>query len=599
MTLTRWAGRPVGGGRGHGGAPRRPRARLLLTPALLCLALAAPAQAVTPLRTIVEDVPGATAYRYGTKDSHGNSMDTLKVVKSPFGRYVGVYHTLRDGRYAVKVATSYDLLNWRFSANLAINASQATIFKLGQGATLVAYESHVSCGGSTHCLMLRYYPTESALLSGAAARKVTLPRTLSTCAEGTPNIFAAEPDLSSIDIGFHYFRDCAVDRQARGTLENFDPATWRSWATPTVDSLLLDAGASPDGHIGDRDGNVYDGAYRRLYEAQLAGVASWRAFIMEDGAVTQLTTRTHGGSRGFANPTFTPLPLPSGRPGVVVTQFIPTSGAAAGESGELVYYREQELPVPPPGEDATIAAAGDISCAQDTTCHDDETSNLLVGDRPDRVLTLGDNQYEHGELQNFQTYYEPHWGRVKALTMPTPGNHDPPSSGYTTYFGKPANYSFDIGSWHLIALDSTNVSAATAFLQSDLGAHSNRCTLAYWHHPRFSSDATHGNNSSMGPLWDSLYAARADVVLNGHAHTYERFGPQTPTGVASSTGMREFVVGTGGKALHGFGTTRANSQARVGGVYGVLRMTLHPASYEWRFVGEDGATYDSGSAICA
>ena len=597
MTLQTWAGRPVGGGRGHGDAPRGPRARLLLAP-LLCLAFAAPAQAATPLRTIVEDVPGSNGYRYGTKDTHGNSMDTLKVVKSPFGAYLGVYHTLRDGRYAVKVATSFDLLHWRFSANLAINASQPTIRKLGQGATLVAYESHVSCGGSSHCLALRYYPTESALLSGAAARKVTLPRTLSACAEGTPNIFGAEADLSSVDIGFHYFQDCRVDRQARGTLQDFNPTTWRPWATPGVDSLILDAGASPDGHIGDRDGGVYDGAYQRLYEGQIAPIASWRAFIMEDGAVTQLAMRSHGGSRGFANPTFTPLRLPNGRPGVVVTQFIPTSGAAAGEVGELIYYRERDLAEPPPGEAATIAAAGDISCAQDTTCHDDETSDLLVADRPDRVLTLGDNQYEHGELANFERYYEPHWGRVKSVTMPTPGNHDPPSSGYTPYFGKPANYSYDLGSWHLIALDSTNVSAATAFLEADLDGHSNRCTLAYWHHPRFSSDATHGNNGSMAPLWERLYAARADVVLSGHAHTYERFDPQTPTGQASSTGIREFVVGTGGKALHGFGTTRANSVLRVGGVYGVLRMTLRSTSYEWRFEGEDGATYDAGSAIC-
>ena len=116
--LGRWAGRPVGGGRGHGDAPRVPRARLLLAP-LLCLAFAAPAHAVTPLRTIVEDVPGSTGYRYQTKDSHGNSMDTLKVVKSPFGGYLGVYHTLRDGRYAVKVATSFDA----FADRQALRAS--------------------------------------------------------------------------------------------------------------------------------------------------------------------------------------------------------------------------------------------------------------------------------------------------------------------------------------------------------------------------------------------------------------------------------------------------------------------------------------------
>ena len=140
---------------------------------------------------------------------------------------------------------------------------------------------------------------------------------------------------------------------------------------------------------------------------------------------------------------------------MVVTQFVPSSAAAPGEAGELVYYRPQD---PPPSP--TIAAAGDISC-QNTACHDDETSELLVQDAPTKVLTLGDNQYEHGELVNFEKYYHSDWGRVKAITMPTPGNHDPPSSGYGPYFGKPPNYSFDLGAWHLIALDSTGIAAAT------------------------------------------------------------------------------------------------------------------------------------------
>jgi hypothetical protein len=564
----------------------------LVFAAVVCLALATPAQAAIPLRTIVEDVPGSAAYRYGLRDNFGNSMDALKVVKSPFGGYLGVYHTAAAGRSAVKVATSTDLVNWRFRSNLAENASQPTISKPTKGTSLVAYESHVSCGGAGHCLALRYYATESALRSGAASRRVTLPRKLSTCSEGTPSVFSAAADLSSIDLGFEYSRDCNVDRQARGTLQGFDPTTWSPYATPSVDEAILAVGASPDGDIGDRDGNVHDGAYSRLYEGQLAAVSYWRTFLLVGGVATQLSIRTHGGSRGFSKPTFTPLALPNGDPGVVVTQFVTPAGAAAGEAGELIYYR------PNPSADPTIAAAGDISCAN-TSCHDDETSNLMVADPPTRVLTLGDNQYEHGELENFQTYYEPDWGRLKAITMPSPGNHDPPSSGYGTYFGKPANYSFELGAWHLIALDSTGVSAATAFLEADLAQHFNRCILAYWHHPRFSSGSTHGNNAGMAPLWDRLYAAGADVVLGGHDHTYERFGPQTPAAQASSTGIRQFVVGTGGKALYSFGTVQANSEMRLTGRNGVLRMTLHPTSYDWRFQGEDGATYDSGTSTCS
>jgi hypothetical protein len=560
------------------------------------MALSAPAQAATPLRTIVEDVPGSTAYSYGTRDSMGNPMHTLKVVQSPFGGYLGVYHTVVAGRFVVKVASSVDLLHWRYAADLAYDASQPTIRPLKWGAALVAYEAHVGCPGGKRCLALKHYSTESALLSGAAGKRVILPRTLSTCAEGTPNIYSATRTLSRVDLGFHYFQGCSVDRQARGTLSSFDPATWAPYATPGIDAGIIGVGASPDGMIGDRDGGSYNGAYNRLIEGQLSAgdFSSWRNFLWTGGAATQLSIRTHGGSLAFANPTFTPLLLPNGVPGVVVTQFVPSSGAAPGEAGELIYYRPQE---PPPSP--TIAAAGDISC-QNRSCHDDETSELLVQDPPTKVLTLGDNQYEHGELVNFEKYYVSDWGRVRSITMPTPGNHDPPSSGYTAYFGKPPNYSFDLGTWHLIALDSTDIAAATAFLESDLAQNSGRrCLLAYWHHPRFSSDATHGNNAAIGPLWTRLNAAGADVVLVGHAHVYERFAKQTPTAVASPTGIRQFVVGTGGKALHSFGTVRANSEVRLGGVYGVLRMTLDPSSYEWRLQGEDGATHDSGSDTCS
>ena len=132
--------------------------------------------------------------------------------------------------------------------------SQPTIYGLKRGAALVAYETHAGCPGAQRCLVLRHYGTESALLSGAASRTVILPRRLSSCAEGTPNIFSATSNLTKVDVGFHYFQDCRVDRQATGTLRNFDPATWAPVATPSIDAGILGAGASPDGMIGDRDG---------------------------------------------------------------------------------------------------------------------------------------------------------------------------------------------------------------------------------------------------------------------------------------------------------------------------------------------------------
>jgi len=274
-------------------------------------------------------------------------------------------------------------------------------------------------------------------------------------------------------------------------------------------------------------------------------------------------------------------------------------------------------PTPGPTSDPVVAAAGDIACdpgssgfqgglGSGDSCRQLATSDLLSG--ADHVLALGDLQYEDGALAKFERSYDVSWGRFKAITSPAVGNHEyltPGAAGYFDYWGDAAGprgtgwYSFDLGAWHLISLDSTDIATATTFLDQDLAARDNRCILAFWHHPRFSSSSAHGNNPAIAPFWDRLYAAGADVVLNGHAHVYERFGPQTPSAQPSPTGIREFVVGTGGKALHGFGTVKANSEVRIGGKFGVLRMTLHPNSYEWRYQGEDYATYDSGSGNCS
>ena len=185
--------------------------------ALALFLAGAPAQAATPLRTIVEDVPGSTAYRYGTKDSLGNSMDTLKIVSAPYGGYRGVYHTYVNGRYIVKYATSLDLVNWKYKADLALNASHATIYNLPGGAALVAYERQTGCVGGGNCMTIRYYETEWALKHAAASRLVTLQRTLSNCAEGTPSITSATSTLSNIQVSFHSLKDGKTDRQARGT----------------------------------------------------------------------------------------------------------------------------------------------------------------------------------------------------------------------------------------------------------------------------------------------------------------------------------------------------------------------------------------------
>ncbi len=292
------------------------------------------------------------------------------------------------------------------------------------------------------------------------------------------------------------------------------------------------------------------------------------------------------------------------------------------------------------GPSPVVAAAGDIACnrapsASGTTCQQGATANLIAADPAiSAVLPLGDVQYECGDYANFLRFYDPTWGRFRAITHPAIGNHeylttrgasgcDPattaPGQGYFDYWNGagvasgPAGdrsqgyYSYDIGAWHLIALNS-NCSRAGGcdagspqgvWLRNDLTAHRNACTLAYWHHPRFSS-GEHGDNLQAAPLWDSLYAAGADVVLNGHDHDYERFAPQSPAGAADPTaGIREFVVGTGGKNHYGMRAVQPNSEVRDSGTFGVLELTLRPNRYDWRFVPVQGGTFtDSGSGSC-
>jgi hypothetical protein len=284
--------------------------------------------------------------------------------------------------------------------------------------------------------------------------------------------------------------------------------------------------------------------------------------------------------------------------------------------------------------DPVIMAAGDISCPSSylkdsVDCHQTETSALLAG--ATSILTLGDNQYENNQLPSYLTTFNLSWGKYKSKIHPGIGNHeyqDPAGAaqGYFDYFNGqgvatgPAGargkgyYSFNVGTWHMIelnancAIPNTVGDIGTAgcakgspqekWLVADLAANTAKCTLAFWHEPRFSSGG-HGNFATVAPFWDDLYAAHADVVLGGHDHNYERFAPQTPAGVASPTGISEFIVGTGGRDFDTLGTRRANSQAFQANVFGVLKMTLHPTGYDWQFLPEAGGSFtDSGSASC-
>jgi acid phosphatase type 7 len=276
--------------------------------------------------------------------------------------------------------------------------------------------------------------------------------------------------------------------------------------------------------------------------------------------------------------------------------------------------------------DPVIVAVGDIACdpadsnyngglGTATRCHMKATSDLAVAINPNYVLLLGDNQYETGTLAAYQTSYEPTWGRLKSRTKPILGNHEyftTGAAGYFDYFGAAAGdrnkgyYSYNVGSWHVVALNSNCASIGgchagsvqEAWLRADLATNKQACTLAYWHHPRFSSGSDHGSDSITQPLWQALFDARADVVLSGHDHDYERFGPQRADGVADSNGVVAFVVGSGGKNLYPFGAIQANSISRNSTDFGVLKLTLHGTSYDWQFVAEGGVVKDSGTTAC-
>lgn len=264
-----------------------------------------------------------------------------------------------------------------------------------------------------------------------------------------------------------------------------------------------------------------------------------------------------------------------------------------------------------------VAAAGDIS--QEMLSTQVATSNLVLDSDTDAVLTLGDTQYEVGTLEAFEKYFEPTWGRFKSRIYPVPGNHEyytEGAAGYFGYFGAQAGdphkgyYSFDLGSWHLVALNSSDgactpvpcdeTSEQVQWLVADLAANQKPCTLAFWHHPRFNSGTAHGDNTAMAPFWRVLYEAGADVVLNGHEHLYERFEPQNPDGALDETaGLREFIVGTGGRTLSGIGQRRPNSAVIEAGTFGVLRLALRSTSYGWDFLGVPPTTFsDTGHAQC-
>ena len=250
-----------------------------------------------------------------------------------------------------------------------------------------------------------------------------------------------------------------------------------------------------------------------------------------------------------------------------------------------------------------LVGAGDIaSCAWDT---DEATARLLDG-IPGTVFTAGDNGYPDGTSSQFSSCYHPTWGRHKSRTRPSPGNHDyhtPGASGYFGYFGVPAYYAYDLGDWRIYALnseiDTSPTSPQVYWLRNDLITNPKLCVLAYWHKPRWSSSSLHQGTERMQMIWSMLQNAGAELVINGHAHHYERFEEMNAYGTAASPGLRQIVVGTGGAGLTGFGRRWPTSQVRNSSAHGVLKLTLTSTSYSWQFVPIAGQSFtDSGTTHC-
>jgi hypothetical protein len=341
-----------------------------------------------------------------------------------------------------------------------------------------------------------------------------------------------------------------------------------------------------------------------------SGFGAYLDALATDGTVTPAPSATPAPTPVVTpTPTSTPTPAPT---------FAPTPTPTAVPT-----------PMPTPTSDAvlgTVAVAGDIACdpasssfngglGTATSCRQKATSDLLVS--AGIVLTTGDNQYDAGQLANFQQSYGPSWGRFLDKTHPAVGNHEyltPGAEGYYSYFGSRAGdpskgyYSFDYAGWHFIALNSNctpvggcgSTSPQVAWLRSDLAASTARCTIAYWHHPRWSA-AQYTDDARYATFWQTLYDGGVEVVLNGHDHNYQRYAPLAPSGVRDDArGIREFVIGTGGKSFYAVTTGSVpNREAANGTTAGVVEFTLRAGSYDWRFVAEAGATYtDTGTGTC-
>ncbi|MFI5983642.1 discoidin domain-containing protein [Streptomyces sp. NPDC051555] len=369
-----------------------------------------------------------------------------------------------------------------------------------------------------------------------------------------------------------------------------DPATrWASAEGKDPQWIRVDLGANA---TVTRVSVTWEAAYAKVYRVEISA----------DGSTwTRLANETAGNG---GTDDWTGL---AGK-GRYLRVYGTARGTAYGYSlHEVEVYGTVDGGTPPTGA-FTVVAAGDIAAqctASDSSCAHPKTAALARQIDPKFYLTMGDNQYDDARLQDYKAYYDKSWGAFKDKTHPIPGNHetyDPAGSlaGYKAYFGSIAYpqgktyYSFDEGNWHFVALDSNafDQKAQIDWLKADLAKNGKQCVAAYFHHPLYSSGG-HGNDPVSKPVWNILYGAKADLILNGHDHHYERFAPQDPNGKATADGIVEIVGGMGGAEPYPIENVQPNSQKRISGQYGVLKLDFTDNGYSFSYVGTDGKAKDT------
>jgi hypothetical protein len=400
----------------------------------------------------------------------------------------------------------------------------------------------------------------------------------------------------------------------------------------------VDIGPAAADHFSDDNGKVYEDAVNRLAEAGLTQGCAPHRFCGDDpisrGEAAAFLSRARNlpassidhfvdddtsifesgiDKVAAAGITFGCNPPTN-------TAYCPNDNVTRGQMAAFIMRTLGLRPIipPPPTSRTTqlLVGAGDVTGCDDAGSETAALLDRLVAQDPDTIVFVaGDLAYGEGTPEQFAQCYHPTWGRHKDRTRPSPGNHEyetPDAAGYFDYFGAAAGtpgqgyYSYQAGGWHVVVLNSNcgDIGGCEAgspqerWLRQDLASSGAACTLAYWHHPLFSS-GTHGGSVSVQPLFRALYQSGAEVVINGHDHDYERFAPQDPSGNLDPVrGVRQFVAGTGGRGIRSFEAVVPNSEARIG-VFGVLALRLHAGGYEWEFVPVPGSTsVDVGTGSC-